>query len=88
MSDFTNNQVKKVSDFLQNYMRKNNISSMIADECADVLAKNNILSNKVGPKPGFNFREMLRNGRDGLINEIEGIYQEKPGSRWKISKVH
>jgi hypothetical protein len=83
--DFTNGEVKIVSDYLQNYMRENNIVCMTADECADLLAKDNLLSNEIGPKPGFNFRQMLRDGRDGLINKIEGVYQERPKTKWIIS---
>jgi len=83
-SNFTNHQVKQVSDFLQNYMQHNNIISMSADECAGLLARNNILSNDVGPKPGFNFRQMLRDGRDQLIDLVKGAYQERPKTRWTI----
>lgn len=85
MSDFTNNQVKQVSEFLQNYMRKNNINSMTADQCADLLDQNNILHIiKSKPKTGFHFRQMLRDGRDGLIDLVEGAYQKRPNTRWII----
>ncbi len=83
-SNFTNKQVKQVSNFLQNYMQHNNINSMTADECAELLASNNILPNDIGPKPGFNFRQMLREGRDKLIDLVEGAYQERPRTRWII----
>ena len=83
-SNFTNHQVKQVSDFLQNYIQHNNISSMSADECEELLARNNILSNDIGPKPGFNFRQMLRYGRDQLIDLVKGMYQERPKTRWTI----
>ncbi len=86
MSDFNNNQVAQVSSFLQNYMHKNNIASMSADECADLLAKNKILPNNIGPKPGFNFRQMLRDGRDKLIDLVEGAYQARPKTKWTIFK--
>ena len=86
MTDFNNNQVAQVSNFLQNYMHKNNITSMAADECADILARNNVLPNTIGPKPGFNFRQMLRDGRDGIIDLVEGAYQERPKTRWTIFK--
>ena len=86
MTDFTNNQVKQVSEFLQNYMDKNNIDSMTADQCADLLAENSILTNTVGPKPGFNFRQMLRDGRDKFINLVEGAFQERPKTKWTIYK--
>ena len=86
MSDFNNNQVAQVSSFLQNYMHKHNIASMSADECADLLAENNILPNNVGPKSGFNFRQMLRDGRDKLIDLVEGAYQARPKTKWTIFK--
>ncbi len=87
MTDFNNPQVKQVSDFLQNYMEKNNIDSLTADQCADLLAENNILPNNIGPKPGFNFRQMLRDGRDKLIDLVEGAYQERPKTKWTIYRV-
>ncbi len=84
---FTENQVYRVSEFLQDYMVSNGIESMTADECAECLAKNNILPNDVGPKPGFNFRQMLRDGRDGLIPVVKGAHQERPHTRWRIDRV-
>jgi hypothetical protein len=84
MSSFDNKQVKIVSDFLQNYMATNSISEMSADECAEVLASNSILSNKVGPKLGFNFRQMLRDGRNGLIDLVVGACQTRPNTKWTI----
>jgi hypothetical protein len=86
MTDFNNNQVMIVSKFLQNYMRQNNIDSMSADACADLLAKNNILPNNIGPKPGFNFRQMLRDGRDKSIDLVDGAYQARPKTKWTIFK--
>lgn len=85
-SEFTNDQVKEVSEFLQGYMQKNRISLITADECADLLAENNILPNNLGPKPGFNFRQMLRDGRDGYIDLVKGAYQERPKTKWIIMK--
>lgn len=87
ISNFLQTDVQKVSDFLQNYMKQNNINSLTADECALLLDKNGILSNKVGPKPGFNFRQMLRDGRDGLIPMVQGAFQERPNTRWSIKSV-
>lgn len=81
---FTDDKVSEVSDFLQGYMKNNKIPSMMADECADLLADNDILSNDVGPKPGFNFRQMLRDGRDGIIPCVLGAYQKSPCTRWTI----
>lgn len=87
MSDFTNQEVDRVSSFLQEYMKQNKIKVMSADDCASLLDENNILSNQVGPKPGFNFRQMLRDGRDGLITKVEGVYQERPNTKWHIYSV-
>ena len=85
---YTDKEVITVSDFLQAYMKKNNISSMTADQCAGVLAQATILTNTKGPVPGFNFREMLRQCRDGVISsKVVGVYQKEPGSRWKISYI-
>ena len=84
---FTNEIVEQVSDFLQNYMIRNKIASLTADECASLLAINNILRNDIGPKPGFNFRQLLRDGRDGKINLVKGAYQARPHTRWLIKRV-
>jgi len=84
MTEFNNVQVAKVSSFLQNYMHENNLNSMTADEAANLLAKEGILPNNIGPKLGFNFRQMLRDGRDQLINQVEGSYQKRPKTRWTI----
>lgn len=85
-SGFDNFQVRQVSDFLQKYMKENHINSLTADECATLLAENNILSNEIGPKPGFNFRQMLRDGRDDLINLVDGAFQVRPNTKWLINK--
>ena len=84
---FTESSVTKVSDFLQAYMISKSIKWLTADQCAELLAENKILSNKIGPKPGFHFRQMLRDGRNGLIPRIEGAYQDKPGSVWRIYRI-
>lgn len=82
---YTEKEVLEVSDFLQSYMKENQISLLTADQCAQILADAKILTNTIGPKPGFNFREMLRQCRDGqLTNKVAGVYQKKPGARWKI----
>lgn len=86
-SNFDNTDVKKVSDYLQYYIAKNRIESLTADECAVLLSDIGLVSNKIGPKPGFNFRQMLRDGRDGKIDFVSGAKQEKPNSRWEISKI-
>jgi len=79
--------VERISDFLQKFMTSNNIDVMTADECAEILAINNLLSNKVGPKPGFNFREILRQGRDKKIPLVVGASQERPNTKWYIMKA-
>jgi hypothetical protein len=84
MSTFTNEKVQEVSQFLQEYMRRRSRASMTSDECADVLSWGNILSNQVGAKPGFNFRQMLRDGRDGRILRVTGASQERQHSKWLI----
>lgn len=85
-SEFTNHDVEKVSIFLQTYLRNNKLEYLTADQSATLLAENGILSNKIGPKPGFNFRQMLRDGRDKLINMVSGAYQERPNTKWYIYK--
>jgi hypothetical protein len=85
--NFDNNMVKKVSDFLQTYVKTNNIKSLTADECADLLDENRILSNEGHPKSGFNFRQLLRDGRDKKIDLIKGAYQESPHKRWQINRI-
>jgi hypothetical protein len=86
-NNFDNILVSEVSIFLQKYMRENNINVLTADNCAELLAENNILSNKVGPKEGFNFRQMLREGRDGKINLVDGAYQVRPKTKWILNKI-
>ena len=84
MSNFTNQEVKTISDSLQKYMQENNKPFMEADECADHLNIENVLTNTDGPKPGFNFRQMLRDGRDGHIDKIKGSRQMFEKGRWYI----
>jgi hypothetical protein len=67
-------------------MKSENITFLTADQAALLLAQNNILPNNVGPKSGFNFRQMLRDGRDGLIEMVLSTYQERPNTRWFISR--
>ena len=87
MSTFENSDVKFISDYLQYYMNKNNIDEMTADECADLLAQSKVLSNKIGPKPGFNFRQMLRDGRDSKIDLVLGAQQNYPKAKWTIKRI-
>lgn len=81
-SKFNNDQVQEVSNVLQDYMRENCIEKMSADECADILLSKGVLE-QVPPQPGFNFRQMLRDGRDGKINMVDGAHQFE-NSRWVI----
>lgn len=85
-SEFDNHLVERVSTFLQTYLRENQLEFLTADQSATLLADNKILSNEIGPKPGFNFRQMLRDGRDGLIKLVSGAYQERPNTKWYILK--
>ena len=87
-SKFDNADVKIVSDYLQYYMTKNQIRNLTADECALLLSDSKLVSNKIGPKPGFNFRQMLRDGRDGKIDFVIGAEQKKPNSMWKILNIN
>ena len=85
-STFNNLLVSKVSQFLQNYMRENKLQFLTADQSAEILFKNGLLTNKIGPRPGFLFRQMLRDGRDGHIKLITGAYQLRPNTKWLIYK--
>ena len=85
-SNFNNIQVRKVSIFLQEYLKVNHIDFLTADECASLLAENSILSNEIRPKPGFNFRQMLRDGRDHKISLVDGASQKRPKTRWHINR--
>jgi len=87
MCNYSNELVDRISIFLQNYMKTNNISALSADECADILAKNSILRDDIGPKPGFNFRQVLRDGREGKIKLVQGVNQVRPHTRWLIKKI-
>jgi hypothetical protein len=86
-TDFTESQVAVVSGFLQRHMKANRIASMVPDDCAELLAKHGMLPNDVGPKKGFNFRQMLRDGRDGLIPLVTGARQSAPHRRWHIERI-
>jgi uncharacterized protein YwgA len=87
MIKFTNEDVKMVSLYLQYIMKKYGYSSLTADQCAELLNDARILLNNTGPKKGFNFRQMLRDGRDGKIKLVTGAYQERPNTRWEIMIV-
>jgi len=60
---------------------------MTADECAELLANGKVLSNKIGPKPGFNFRQMLREGRGRKIDLVLGAHQKFPRAKWVIKRI-
>ena len=57
-------------------MKSNNIRHLSADEYADLFAEAGIFPDN-GPKPGSNFRQMLRVGRKDLIDLVEGANQKK-----------
>lgn len=86
-TEFNEKQVAEVGAFLQQHMKANGIKSMVPDECADLLNRSGILPNDVGPKPGFNFRQMLRDGRDGFIPLVKGARQAAPHRRWHIDRI-
>jgi len=81
---YDNAIVEKASNFLQIYLDKNELLCLTADQSAHLLAKQGILTNQIGPKLGFNFREMLRQGRFGKVNLVSGAFQVRPRSRWHI----
>lgn len=64
-------------------MESQNLVEMSADKCAELL-------DDLGELPrgktriGSTFRQMLRDGRDGLISKMVGIEQEKPKTKWHI----
>lgn len=85
--EYTEEEIDKVSRFLQNHMAQLGIKYLTAEEAANLLAKNSILRNDIGPKPGFNFREMLREGRDGKIETVTEAYQLSPRTQWRINLI-
>jgi hypothetical protein len=87
MGDYTNDDVKMVSHYLQYIMKKYGYISLSADKCAELLNDSKILLNNVGPKPGFNFRQMLRDCRDGKLEMVAGAEQLRPNTRWTINLV-
>lgn len=75
--------VKAVSKCLQNHMNMENIPDMTADACAIVLDNYGIFKLGLAGPPGappFMFRQLLRDGRDGLIPLVTGAEQAKKGS--------
>lgn len=85
--EYTNDEVKSVSYYLQYYMHKYNMRHLTADQAATILNHIDVLSNNKGPKPGFNFREMLRQGKKDIINMVTGAWQKKKNSTWYIFRV-
>lgn len=71
---FTQKQVDDVSDFLQTYLQKNNLEFITPNIACELLDKIGILSNKLKPQPAFNFRQMLRDGRDNKIKLVTGAF--------------
>lgn len=86
-SEFDNDLVKEVSKILQAYMKDNNLKSMTADQCADLLHCISILSNEGHPKSGFNFRQLLRDGRDNKVDLVLGAFQKRPRTKWYINRI-
>ena len=84
---YTDDQVDYVSSFLQGHMARKQITQMTADECADLLDRSGLLPAGSHPKRGFRFREMLRNGRDGEIQLVDGAEQDGPNTRWVIRRM-
>lgn len=89
MSEFvySNEKVKEVSYYLQYYMHQHGRQYLTADEAAIILNHINVLTKEKGPKPGFNFREMLRQGKKDTINMVTGAWQKKKGSTWYVFRV-
>jgi hypothetical protein len=82
--------VKAVSKCLQNHMNMENIPDMTADACAIVLDSYGILKIGLAGPPGapaFMFRQLLRDGRDGLIPLVTGGEQATKRGEWIIRKV-
>jgi len=71
-------------------MNVENIPDMTADACAIVLDSYGILKLGLAGPPGapaFRFRQLLRDGRDGLVPLVKGAYQAKKGDDWIIGRV-
>lgn len=85
--EYSNEQVEEVSYYLQYYMYQHNVKYLTADQAATILNHIDVLSNDKGPKPGFNFREMLRQGKKEIINMVTGAWQKKKNSTWYVFKV-
>ena len=89
-STFIELYVKAVSKSLQNHMNMENIPDMTADACAIVLDSYGILKiGLAGPpgSPAFMFRQLLRDGRDGLIPLVTGAEQANKRGEWIIKRV-
>ncbi len=87
MSNFANKKIKEVSIFLHKYKRKNKLTSLSASECVNIFDQNNILSSNFGPKPDFNYRDMLRDGRNKTISLVNGTHQKQPNTKWTIFRI-
>lgn len=85
--EYSNEQVQEVSSYLQYYMHQHKLKYLTADRAATILNHIDVLSNEKGPKPGFNFREMLRQGKKDVINMVTGAWQKKKGSTWYVFRV-
>lgn len=85
-SKFNSLLVQNISKYLQDYMKSNNLDFLTADESASLLAKSGLLTNTIGLKPGFLFRQLLRDGRDKKIELVKGAQQARPNTKWFIYK--
>ena len=65
-SDFSNSMVEVVSEYIQTYLNDNKIDFLYADDCSDILAKNEISC----PKLGLYLQEMLQNSNNNSKNKI------------------
>lgn len=72
-SKFNSLLVQKISKHLQDYMKSNNLDFLTADESASLLAKSALLTNTIGPKPGFLFRQLFRDGRDKKLSQLKEL---------------
>jgi hypothetical protein len=65
-------------------MARKEIRELTADEYAVHLDSSGLLKVSAHPEAGFRFRQMLRDGRDGKIDLLDGAVQAPPQARWTI----
>lgn len=84
--EFNDAQVDWVSSLLQGHMARHGIESMTPDECAQLLHQSGLFTIGRGLlKPGFRFRQMLPDGRDGKIALVQGA-EQAANRRWTIRR--